>query len=140
MTIGFACSLAVWNKDQANKSIIPQHQFMAITFEDKSNNSRAIIVVFLVIAILAGAGYFAWNALMNSLPPVEVPQTVKEKLNDDILTDERVDKLELFPEIPPSTVPAGKNNPFVAGDAISTSTAATDILKDAQSLEPILGL
>jgi|GEM_PF-867481 flagellar basal body-associated protein FliL len=113
---------------------------MAITFEDKSNSNRTIIIVFLVIAILAVAGYFAWNTLMNSLPPIEVPQTVNEDLNDDILTDERINGLELFPDIPPSTVPARNSNPFVAGDAISTSTAATDVLNGAESLEPNLDL
>jgi len=113
---------------------------MAITFEDKSNSSRTVIVVFLVIAILAVAGYFAWNVLMNSLPPVEAPQAVKEDLNDNILTDERINELELFPDIPPSTVPARNNNPFVAGDAISTSTVATDVLNDAESLETNLDI
>lgn len=99
---------------------------MAITFEDKSSGNRTIIIVLLAVAVLAAAGYFGWNVLVASLPPVEAPQPVMEKIDYKVLTDARLDSLELFPEIPPSSVPAGKNNPFIEGDSIATTTAENE--------------
>jgi hypothetical protein len=101
---------------------------MAITFEEKSSTGKTFASILVVLILLGGAGFFAWKYM---IPEVSVPATTqpeKEKIDEKMLSDARLDDLELFPEVPPSAVPAGKLNPF----SESTATAT------AETLEPIV--
>jgi len=102
---------------------------MAITFEEKSNPNRTAIIVFLLVAVLAAAGFLAWKMLLSEAPANQASVSGKLQISKGILDDSRVASLELFPEIPAAAGAGTKGNPFsqseVAAGAGGTETPAT---------------
>jgi len=96
---------------------------MAITFEEKSNNSRAIVIILVMVVALSAGGFFLWKLYADSLPVDMITPSTEGNLDDAVLNDPRLDALELFPQVPPTAMPSGKSNPFVEGSSTSTSTA-----------------
>jgi hypothetical protein len=97
---------------------------MAITFEEKNNTGKMVASILMAVLLLGAAGFFAWKYLVAEAPVATVALPQNEKIDDKLLNDFRVDDLKLFPEIPPSAVPAGKANPF--SEAVATTTTAND--------------
>ncbi|MCU0653333.1 MAG: hypothetical protein MUD10_03685 [Candidatus Pacebacteria bacterium] len=96
---------------------------MAITFEERSNTGKMIASILAVLVLLGAAGFFAWKYMVpENTVPVASP-TDKDGFDEKTLTDARIDELELFPEVPPSSVPAGKLNPFSESTATSSIEA-----------------
>ena len=99
---------------------------MAITFEERSSTGKMIALTMAVLVLLGAGGFFAWKYMMPENPAPVTPQSDKERFDEKALTDARIDELELFPEVPPSSVPAGKSNPF--SESTATSSAEAEIV------------
>ena len=109
---------------------------MAITFENNNNgNNRTIIIIILVIiVILSLAGFLLWKMSSETLSSAPVPQVATEIIDDKVLTDARVNSLELFPQIPPSTLPAGKKNPFVETATSTLASTGATVLESGEAV------
>jgi len=75
---------------------------MAITFEQKQGVSESLVPAIIVIILLVAIGFFVWKIYWQE--PVTVDNSVVNKvsINRQILNDERIVNLELFPQIPPA--------------------------------------
>jgi hypothetical protein len=87
---------------------------MAITFEEKNNFGLKIAIISLFAVIILGIfGFLIWKLLSAKSEVVLAPRAQKIQIDTKILTDSRLESLELFPEIPPATISAVRVNPFV---------------------------
>ena len=106
---------------------------MAITFEEKNNSSMTIIIILLGLIILGAAGFLMWQSFIKNTKPVAIAVQPVERIDDKVLKDPTLESLELFPQIPPSATPLGKNNPFLEGDS-ATSTVQPGGVDGSSSL------
>lgn len=107
---------------------------MAITFEEKNNTVKTLVIMVLLVVFLLLAGFLVWKFFLRNPPSVAVINPGNEKIDKNLLKDARIDSLDLFPQIAPSAIPAGKINPFSEGNA--TTTVNTEVKDVSQPVEP----
>jgi len=87
---------------------------MAITFEDEEKHSPigTIFGVILLVAVFGAGGFFGIHYLMSRQQAVVASPSAIIQMNKEILSDPRLDSLELMPEIVPGDDTIGHDNPF----------------------------
>jgi len=100
---------------------------MAITFEEKSNIGKNIVIAFTLVLLLAVAGFMAWKLSQSSQVETAVVPMNNVQINKKVLSDSRISSLELFPEIPAATIGEVRQNPFIKEVPVpKTETPAVD--------------
>lgn len=99
---------------------------MAITFEDEEKRSSVgtFLGIFLFLAVVGVAGFFGVRYLMNRQQAIVPSTTAMIQLNKEVLSDPRLDSLELMPEIVPGEDPVGRENPFTQPSPEAVAAAA----------------
>jgi hypothetical protein len=96
---------------------------MAITFEEKSNVGKDISEILIIVALIAGVGFFGWKLFQGAQVTAPDLSAVNVKIDEKVLSDPRIPSLDLFPEIPTVTVGAVRENPFVKDDQETATTS-----------------
>jgi hypothetical protein len=96
---------------------------MAITFEEKSNVGKNISEILIIVALIAGIGFFGWKLFQGAQVVAPDMSVVNVKIDEKVLDDPRISSLDLFPEIPTATVGAVRENPFVKDNQGTATTS-----------------
>lgn len=97
---------------------------MAITFEEKNNVGKNISEILVILALIAGVGFFGWKLFQGSQVTPPDLSAANVQIDEKVLNDPRISSLDLFPEIPTVTVGAVRANPFVKEDQEETATTS----------------
>jgi len=107
---------------------------MAITFEEEEKKSPTGIiftVIILIIIIIVG-GYFGFRYLWSSNENAVIPNVSKStvQINKSILSDPRLDSLELMPETVLNAAPVGEDGSLPVENGKEIEIGAEFIGKD----------
>ena len=101
---------------------------MAITFEDEEKHSPApaILGVIVLLATFGAGGYFGVRYLMSRQQAIVPLQSTAVQLNKEVLSDPRLDSLELLPDIELGEETVGRDNPFALPQSLTKSQTKTN--------------
>ncbi len=106
---------------------------MAITFEQKSNFGKNMLILVVLISALAGGVFYVWNALRRDNAQVDLtPPLLSHGIDTEIFQNPSLAELEIFPEIPLADPEPPRQNPFakqsgiVDIDPMATGGASSD--------------
>jgi hypothetical protein len=87
---------------------------MAITFEDEEKHSPigTIFGVILLVVVFGAAGFYGIHYLISSQSSIVASPSAAIQMNKEVLSDPRLDSLELMLEIVPGDDTVGHDNPF----------------------------
>jgi len=87
---------------------------MAITFEDEEKHSPigTIFGVILMVAVFGAGGFYGIHYLISRQPSIVASPSAVIQMKKEVLSDPRLDSLELMPEIVPGDDTVGHDNPF----------------------------
>lgn len=97
---------------------------MAITFQEKSNLGKNILILLALIALFSAVVFFAWYFLQENVPPSSILSPASTGIDVGILQDSYLAEMDFFPEIKMIEADGLRQNPFVENAVISEENAA----------------
>jgi len=73
---------------------------MAITFEQKQDINKSLTAAVIIIILLAAIGFFVWKIYWQEPVELNTANSSQVQLEYQILNDDRIISMELFPQIP----------------------------------------